>query len=493
LRTLFLCPNVPYPPVNGGHHRNLGLIRSLARFSSVEVLAIGLPMDPGTALARQYLETLGVALDVYAPTGPGRSEDDAEATERTPDAASHFRSEALAADLARRLASRVFDVVHVEEIVMAQHLGATSCPVVIDRQKVDWAYHAAMAQVGAGDAVPHLQEAARFLWWERRLAGTFDRILVPGEGDRLLLEPIHGEGSVSLVPIAISDDLHPPLGVSRRVDHALLYGAQDYGPNVLAQRWFFREVWPGLRAAAPHMKALVVGSGRPPLTAEPPPSPTSGVEVRGFVPDILPVLQGHGALVVAVRVGGGARTKVLEALACGMPVVSTAIGVENLDLVPDRDFLLAETASDMTAALLRLSRDTALVATLAEAGATRAAAFRWSQVETAVEAVYKDVLSSAARGQKSAPRLLTTTRVRVPEFDRVCVEIDRVRGREAPHLRRTWNTFRRRLRRSRPVAWAESRVASFLGRLLATTSAGPLARRVRWRLSRVLRARRGGS
>jgi glycosyltransferase involved in cell wall biosynthesis len=491
LRTLFLCPNVPFPPVNGGHHRNLGLIRSLAHFSSVEVLAIGLPEDPRTAVARQHLEALGVALDVYAPTGPGPAEDDPEATERAPDAASHFRSEALAADLARRLASAEFDVIHVEELVMAQYLGGTPCPIVIDRQKVDWAYHEAMARVATGQAVPHLQEAARFLWWERRLAGTFDRILVPGEGDRLLLEPLHGQGSVSVVPIAISDDLHPPLGVSRRVDHVLLYGALDYGPNVEAQRWFFREVWPGLRAAAPHMKALVAGSGRPPLTAEPPPSQAFGVETMGFVPEIRPLLQGHGALVVAVRVGGGARTKILEALACGMPVVSTAIGVENLDLVPGRDFLLAETASDMIQALRRLSEDEALVGALAEAGAKRTAAFRWSQVETTVETVYKDVLSGAGRGPRSAPRPLATTRV--PEFDRVCFEIDRVRGRKAPHLRRTWNTFKRRLRRSRPVAWAESRVASFLGRLLASTSAGPLARQVRSRLVRVLRGRRGGT
>ena len=122
----------------------------------------------------------------------------------------------------------------------------------------------------------------------------------------------------------------------------------------------------------------IAASGRPPLRAEPPPADPR-VEVRGYVADIRRVLQGPGALVVAVRVGGGARTKVLEALACGMPVVSTALGVENLDLVPERDFLLAETAAETVQAVARLARDADLVAALGREGVARANRFRWSR------------------------------------------------------------------------------------------------------------------
>ena len=108
MNVVFLCPNVPFPPVNGGQHRSLRLIRSLARFASVRVLAVGDPRAEGVGPAQAALAAEGVPLEVYPPEGPGAPEADEELEERRPDAAAHFRSPELAAALRAQLVSAVW-------------------------------------------------------------------------------------------------------------------------------------------------------------------------------------------------------------------------------------------------------------------------------------------------------------------------------------------------------------------------------------------------
>jgi glycosyltransferase involved in cell wall biosynthesis len=401
LKILFLSPDVPYPVRHGGHGRSFGLIRCLSTFASVHVLAIGAPEDADRPETREAFAAIGATIESFPALGPGRR---LGLAGRTPLALWHYRSPALADALRSRAAREPPDVAHFEEAVMAQYAPLLDCPAVLDRQKVEWVYLRSVRHfLSPADAlsptcwwraVRSRLEAARFRRWDESLRDRFAAVLVLGDGDRSALTPVYDGAAVHVIPSGVARAIRTPAARTREVRFVLLYGTLDYPPNAEANELYFREVWPGLRRAEPRLSTLVVGHGVPPR-----PLPADErVELRGFVPDILPVLGGPGALLVPLRVGGGMRTKILEALAAGMPVVSTAIGAENIGLVDGRHYLRAESPAEMTDALLRLARSPELAASLASAGAELIEErYRWEAITRRVELVYREAARSARR------------------------------------------------------------------------------------------------
>jgi polysaccharide biosynthesis protein PslH len=397
MRILVLAQDVPHPVIHGGRLRLEGMLRCLAQFARVHVLAAADPRSKDAELSRERLARLGVVLEVFQPDGPGPAERDASDVTRLPDAVAHFSCPGLRLRLPSLLAELRPDAVHVSELVMAQYLEQLPRPRVLDRQKVEFVYHRALAEAGGDGALAHAREAARFERWERELAGQLDRILVLGEGDRAVLAGIHGTDRVQVVPNGVADELRRPASRPAAIQHVLLYGSLDYAPNVEANALYFREIWPRLRESRPDLRTLVMGSGVAPPDL---PRDDPHVELRGFVPDVGAVLRGPGVLVVPLRVGGGARNKILEALACGMPVISTPIGAEHLGLVPGRHFLAAETPDACVEMVLGLARSPAIAHHLSVAGAAHVeAGFRWDGIARALESQY-----AAATGRPAAAR-----------------------------------------------------------------------------------------
>jgi glycosyltransferase involved in cell wall biosynthesis len=393
VRILFLAPYVPFPVLHGGRNRTLGLIQCLARFAEVRVMAAGEPAGVEATESRARLAALHVTLDVFAPTGPGPAEADAHDVARPPDACAHFRCPKLREALPRVLEAFQPDAVHFEELVMAQYAGLARVPRVIDRQKVEWDYLEAVAAVG-DEAAANRREAARFRRFDAEVAGMFTKAIVIGAEDKRLLSSMYRPETIEVLPIGVDDAIRRPADRTAEVRHVLLYGTVDYAPNVQANDVYFREVWPELSRARPGLRTLVVGSGTPPASL---PASDPSVDVCGYVPDIAAVLRGPGVLVVPLRVGGGARTKILEALAAGMPVVSTAIGVENLDLEPGRHYLPAETPSEAVAAVVRLARDPELATTLGREGAAVVESrYRWGVIGRQLESLYSSVVPDAS-------------------------------------------------------------------------------------------------
>ena len=131
----------------------------------------------------------------------------------------------------------------------------------------------------------------------------------------------------------------------------------DWMANVDGVEFFMDAVWPAVSRARPRARCVIVDRSPPQALVQRARARRLNWEFTGFVDDVRPFVQNSHVYVIPLRVGGGTRIKVYEAMAMGCPVVSTRIGVEGLPVEPDRHFLEADSADSMAAAVLSLLDD----------------------------------------------------------------------------------------------------------------------------------------
>jgi glycosyltransferase involved in cell wall biosynthesis len=154
----------------------------------------------------------------------------------------------------------------------------------------------------------------------------------------------------------------------------------DYAPNVDAAAWFVRQIFPSVLRRVPEARLLLVGHDT--YHRARPLADGDRIVATGSVADVAPLVAQSTVSVAPIRVGSGTRVKILEALALGVPVVSTTLGAEGLDLMPGREILLADEAERFADQVVRLLTDGVARDALAEAGrAAVESAYSWDAIE----------------------------------------------------------------------------------------------------------------
>src|SRR5262249_36375241 len=143
---------------------------------------------------------------------------------------------------------------------------------------------------------------------------------------------------------------------SREPGRILFLGALDWRPNLDAVGLLLDRIFPEVYAQEPSARLCIVGRNPPEALVKRVRS-LVGVELYADVADVRPFLAQSGVMTVPLRIGGGSRLKILEALACSLPVISTAVGAEGLELRPGQEYLLADGADEMARELVRCIRD----------------------------------------------------------------------------------------------------------------------------------------
>ncbi len=397
MKLLVVSTWLPHPPDNGSRVRALHLVRELSRRHAVTLLSFGASDatgDPGPL--RECCEQV-VVVPLAAPSSGRRAARgllsaaprhlvQADNPRMRELVAAHVpRNEAaiaLQVDAARYLAkherlARVFD--EAEVTVLSERY-------TLERRPLRRARHA-------------------LTWWKlrrfmRSLVGAFDRTTVVSPQEREQLRAAGCEvDRVVVVPNGVD---RPDVVRSSTPAARMIYpGAVTYSANLDAVRYFVHEIFPMIRAGRPDLSFWVTGG-------------TDGVGIReladagavftGRLPEVDSVVADSSVCVVPLRIGGGTRLKVLQAMAVGTPVVSTTKGIEGLEVEPDRHVLVGDSPRAFAGQVLRVMNDESLRARLVR-NAQRLVSERysWRQIADTLEQVLEAAVNDRRRRHLRSP------------------------------------------------------------------------------------------
>lgn len=390
LRILFLTPYVPSPL----RIRPFGFTRALAaRGHRVCVLAAASsPAEERDAeRLRAFCEEVRM---VPVPLTRSLWNCAWELAGSAPLQAVYSHSPALEAELARLLAARRFDVVHVEHLRAARlGLAATGVPRVFDAVDCISALFARAARRGPSrwSRLRARLDLERTRRYESFLLGRFDVTLVTSEGDRAALVELADAGApVDLRVVANGVDLRDfaPAKTRREEDELVFVGRMSYHANVAAAVELVEAVMPLVWRERPRTRVTIVGAD-PARRVRALARGDVRVTVTGSVADVRPYLWRATAAACPLVYTAGIQNKLLEAMACATPVVASSAACEALETRPEVHLLQADGAPAFARALLRVLNDASLRRNLGQAGREYVEAHHdWDRAATQLERIY---------------------------------------------------------------------------------------------------------
>jgi sugar transferase (PEP-CTERM/EpsH1 system associated) len=366
LKILWLNAGLLLPLDKGGKLRTWHLMRHLAARHDITYLSFSEPSQreehrSGMREVCRRLETIPRS-DPAKGTLPFYADAARYIVDPIPYAVAKYRSPAYAARVRELLDTGTFDAVVCDFLPPVVNLPARlPCPSLLFTHNVEaeiWRRH---AETATNPIARQLltRQWQRMLRFERDALSRFDLVLAVSRADGDTFERLYPgalRAPVHLVTTGVDTRYFAPLPeVPVRRSHIVFTGSMDWLPNEDGMVYFVREVLPLIRRSEPEATLSVIG--RSPTPAVRRLADEAGIEVTGSVDDVRPHLAAGSVYVVPLRIGGGTRLKIFEAMAMAKAVVSTSIGAEGLPVSDGIDILLADDPDSFAKTVVGLIRD----------------------------------------------------------------------------------------------------------------------------------------
>lgn len=401
MRVLMLATMAPYPPVFGGASRVWNILRQVARRHEVALLAMHTPdAEPLAEAVRVMREHAADVRFVARPTGLARRVASGLRSLGPGPAYTlgNFRFAAFETALRRFVADWNPDLVHAHFLHTAQYHDAFGPAArLFDCHNINTALWRRYAETRTDPLrrVFAMRQAALLARFEPAIHRAFDAVTFCSEDDRRWAVERSPDASLHVSPNGVDCAYFAPRDEPEEPHSLLFCASMATVQNVDAAVWFVGEVLPRIRTRYPDAKAWLVG--REPV-ARVRALASDHVTVTGTVDDVRPYMARAQVHVVPIRVGGGTRLKILEAMAMKRPVVSTTVGAEGIGATDGEHLVLADDADAFAGAVGRLFDDPALRKRLASTGhAFATQRFDWDRIGVRVDEAYAAAMDRARR------------------------------------------------------------------------------------------------
>ncbi|HSR29851.1 MAG TPA: glycosyltransferase [Anaerolineae bacterium] len=402
MRVAVFTPYLPSPPDTGGKIRSYFLLRALAQRFEVDLYTVfhgKRPNDGDIEALRAFCRKV----ILFRVEKRWRTRDRVlRLLNPLPRGVDHFITADSVAQARWHLENEDYDLLIADEMHMTPYAEiAPHLPRVVTMQKVDYAHYkeVAMARPWGLEKILDLSEAWKLRRYTLAKMNLYQGFLACSHQDKETIRKEAADLPALVVPNGVDLKAFVPSDQIESGEPTLLYiGSMNYYPNIDAVRFFFAKMYEPLRHEVPGVQVQIVGHEPPSQIREL--SHLPGVDVTGSVPDVRPYYKKATVFIVPLRLGGGTRLKIVEAMAMDLPVVSTTVGAEGLEIHPGENILIADDATSFTESVLRLLHDTSLRKRLAEGGRRLARNYDWMEITKP----WPEWIEQVAREWKQASR-----------------------------------------------------------------------------------------
>ena len=407
MNILYVCHRFPFPPKRGGKIRPFNMIRHL-QASGHQVTVCSLARNPAELADGQGIAPHCSAFHagtVREPVQWARMILRLPLT--TPSSMGYFYDRGLAGVIRRLLSTQRFDLIFVHCSSVAQYVeDVRGIPKILDFGDMDsqkWLEYANYKPFPL--SLGYTLEGHKMLAAEKRLARKFDLCTATTRAEWQTLNDYGTGVPTDWFPNGVDPTLFAPGDGSYDPDTLSFIGRMDYYPNQECMLRFCSEVWPLLLARRSSLKLKIVGAepSREILAL----AALQGVTVTGSVPEVQPYVRGSALMVAPLAIARGTQNKILEAMSMGVPVVTSSAAAGGVDAEPDRHLLVADSAQDIAAAVMRIVDNPAERARLAAAGRERVLTHHaWSRSMQRLDGIIERCMHQAHASQSTSANAL---------------------------------------------------------------------------------------